>query len=141
MKTEVPRSMISFLDKYIVWWKYIIDIIEVWLCFFSFMHSLFTFMEIFFVTKITVLQRQINLFICLLFLQFSASVELGIQEGYLSANQKSELVRDVCTSINHFTSHPKRSERQWIAKKIVEEYPCMAGKKLVDSDTEWVSKF
>lgn len=28
---------------------------------------------------------------------FSASVELGIQEGYLSANQKSELVRDVCT--------------------------------------------
>lgn len=94
----------------------------------------------FLVTKITVLQRQINLFICLLFLQFSASVELGIQEGYLSANQKSELVRDVCTSINHFTSHPKRSERQWIAKKIVEEYPCMAGKKLVDSDTEWVSK-
>lgn len=51
----------------------------------------------FLVTKITVLQRQINLFICLLFLQFSASVELGIQEGYLSANQKSELVRDVCT--------------------------------------------
>ena len=47
MKTEVPRSMISFLDKYIVWWKYIIDIIEVWLCFFSLMHSLFTFMETF----------------------------------------------------------------------------------------------
>ena len=35
---------------------------------------------------------------------------------------------------------PKALERQWIAKTIVEEYPCMAGKKLVDSDTEWVSK-
>ncbi|PFX25566.1 hypothetical protein AWC38_SpisGene9809 [Stylophora pistillata] len=71
----------------------------------------------------------------------SSSVELGIQEGYLSANQKSELVWDVCTSINRFTSHPKHFERQWIAKKIVEEHPCMAGKKLVDSDTEWIKVF
>ena len=60
--------------------------------------------------------------------------------GIPQCKPESELVRDVCTSINHFTSHPKLSERQWIAKKIVEEYPCMAGKKLVDSDTEWVSK-
>ena len=95
MKSEVPRSMISFLDKYIVWWKYIIDIIEVCLCFFSFMHSLFTFMENFSHKKISVLQWQIHLFICLLFVQFSASVELGIQEGDLSANKKSELVRYV----------------------------------------------
>ena len=48
--------------------------------------------------KIVVLEQQINFLICLLFVQFVASVELDIQEGYL-------------------TSNPKHSELQWIAKK------------------------
>ena len=69
----------------------------------------------------------------LLLLQFSASVEMGI-----TANQKSELVRDVCIGINHFTSNPKRSEREMIAKQVIAKYPCMAGKMILDSDTEWV---
>ena len=45
----------------------------------------------------TVLKQQINLLICLFFVQFSASVELDIQEGYLTGNLK-------------------HSEQQWIAK-------------------------
>lgn len=69
--------------------------------------------------------------------RFSASVELGLKAGYLTPNQKSELVRDICMSINNFTTNPKRSEREWIAKQIIAKYPCMAGKILVDSDTEW----
>ena len=36
--------------------------------------------------KITVLQQQINLLICLFFVQLSALVELDIQEGYLTRN-------------------------------------------------------
>lgn len=71
-------------------------------------------------------------------LQFSASIELGLKAGYVTPNQKSELVRVVCISINNFTSNPKRSEREWIAQQIIAKYPCMAGKILVDSDTEWV---
>ena len=63
---------------------------------------------------------------------------MGIKAGYLTANQKSELVRDVCIDINHLTSNPKRSEREMIAKQVIAEYPCMAGKILVDSDTEWL---
>ena len=45
----------------------------------------------------TVLKQQINLLICLFFVQFSASVELDIQEGYLTGNLK-------------------HSEQQWITK-------------------------
>ena len=78
----------------------------------------------------------ISKLICLL--QFSASVELGLKAGHLTPNQKSELVRDVCISINNFTNNPKRSERVWIAQQIIAKYLCMAGKTPVDSDTEWV---
>lgn len=74
----------------------------------------------------------------LLLFQFSASVETGLKAGFLTANQKSEFVREVCISINHFTSHPKKTEREFIAKQIIAKYPCMASKALVDSDTEWV---
>lgn len=69
--------------------------------------------------------------------RFSASVETGLKAGFLTANQKSEFVREVCISINHFTSHPKKTEREFIAKQIIAKYPCMASKVLVDSDTEW----
>ena len=99
--------------------------------FFLCMHSLFTCMETLKLQKITVLQQKINLFICSFFVQLSASVELGIQEGYLTANQWSELVQNISNSINYFTSKPKRSEQQWIAKKIIAEYPCLAGKKTI----------
>lgn len=74
----------------------------------------------------------------LVLFQFSASVETGLKAGFLTANQKSEFVREVCTSINHFTSHPKKTEREFIAKQIIAKYPCMPSKVLVDSDTEWV---
>ena len=74
----------------------------------------------------------------LVLFQFSASVETGLKAGFLTANQKSEFVREVCISINHFTSHPKKTEREFIAKQIIAKYPCMASKVLVDSDTEWV---
>lgn len=74
----------------------------------------------------------------LLLFQFSASVETGLKAGFLTANQKSEFVREVCISINHFTSHPKKTEREFIAKQIIAKYLCMASKVLVDSDTEWV---
>ena len=77
------------------------------------------YMETLKLQKIVVLQQQINFLICLLFVQFAASVELDIQEGYL-------------------TSNPKHSELQWIAKKIIAEYPCMAGRILVDVETEWI---
>lgn len=72
----------------------------------------------------------------LLLFQFSASVETGLKAGFLTANQKSEFVREVCISINHFTSHPKKTEREFIAKQIIAKYLCMASKVLVDSDTE-----
>ena len=74
----------------------------------------------------------------LLLFQFSASVETGLKAGFLTANQKSEFVREVCISINHFTSHPKKTEREFIAKQIIAKYLCMTSKVLVDSDTEWV---
>ena len=93
--------------------------------------------ENFVVAKITVPQGQINLFIFSFFVGFSASLELDIQEGYITANQNSELVWDVCTSINFHTKNPKHSERQWIAKKIIVEYCCVAGMILVDLETEW----
>ena len=79
------------------------------------------YMETLKLQKIVVLQQQINFLICLLFVQFAASVELDIQEGYL-------------------TSNPKHSELQWIAKKIIAEYPCMAGRILVDVETEWIGE-
>ena len=50
------------------------------------MHSLFTYMETLWLQKIIVLQQQINFLICLFFVQFSASVELDIQEEYLTRN-------------------------------------------------------
>ena len=93
--------------------------------------------ENFVVAKITVSQGQINLFICSFFVEFSASLELDIHKGYITANQNSELVQDVCTSINFLTKNPKHSERQWIAKKIFAEYRCVAGMILVDLETEW----
>ena len=60
-------------------------------------------------------------FVCFL-VQFSASVELDIQKGYL-------------------ISSLKYSEQQWIAKKKnIAEYPCMASRILdkVDLETEWI---
>ena len=56
------------------------------------MHSLFYMYENFVVAKITVPQGQINFFIFSFFVGFSASLELDIQEGYITANQNSELV-------------------------------------------------
>ena len=94
-------------------------IIESLLHFFSFYTQFVYMYENFIVAKITVPQGQINLFIFSYFVGFSASLELDIQEGYITANQNSELVWDVCTSINFHTKNPKHSERQWIAKKLL----------------------
>ena len=94
-------------------------IIESLLHFFSFYAQFVYMYENFVVAKITVPQGQINLFIFSFFFRVLCLTRVGYPGEYITANQNSELVWDVCTSINFHTKNPKHSERQWIAKKLL----------------------
>ena len=82
------RGMISSLDRYIYslvkvhhWWSLNHDCVFFFLC-----TVCLHIWKLCGCKKITVLQQQINLLICLFFVQLSALVELDIQEEYLTRN-------------------------------------------------------
>jgi len=70
--------------------------------------------------------------------QFSASVEIGLKANPIPTNVQNELIRDVCSAIQVYTSHPKKAERIAVAKMIIAKFPGMADKKILDCANEWV---
>lgn len=72
------------------------------------------------------------------FFQFSASVEDGLKTGQLSTNLQNEFIRDVCIAILNHTRYPTKAERVQISKLIVQNYPCMGDKKILDTSSTWV---
>lgn len=73
-----------------------------------------------------------------LFFHFSAAVEDGLKTGQLSTNLRNEFIWDVCIAILNHTRYPTKAERVQISKLIVQNYPCMGNKKLLDTSSTWV---
>ncbi|XP_046852369.1 uncharacterized protein LOC124445661 isoform X4 [Xenia sp. Carnegie-2017] len=71
--------------------------------------------------------------------KYSYAVEAGLKTEYLPPNLINELIRDVCTSVLRFTSHPSKTERVKIALMIVESYPFLKDPLLDANSKPWGS--
>ena len=65
-------------------------------------------------------------------------VEAGLAAKFLPPNLINELVRDVCTSVLNYTSHPKKNEREEVAKRITEKFPFLEDPIFDEECKPWV---
>ena len=54
-------------------------------------------------------------------------VQIALEKGELSVEQKNALTRQLCTSIHAFTDTVTKSEREHIAVQLIKKYPCLKG--------------
>ena len=65
-------------------------------------------------------------------------MEAALGAKYLTPNLTNEMVRDVCTSMLNYTSHPSKRERETVAVLILETYPFLKDAPINEDTKPWV---